>query len=143
MGAEGLAEAPMTIDEEGPLAVVLPLHAETSEAPVAPPPAVSPPAAPPVVPPPDAERVAVSPPAPAEEATPAESRLEDARRGEAAERPSGGLHSRFGRRRDKKAEPDHQHVFEESRTIGGITRRVCSTCGYVSFLGEDVYEGWK
>lgn len=140
MGAAGRAEPPMSMDtdEGGPLAVVLPLHAETLEAPVAPPPG-----APPVAPSSEAERIVVSPPAHAEEALPEESRPEVARPGEAVERPSGGLHSLFGRRREKKAEPDHEHVFEESRTIGGITRRVCSTCGHVSFLGEDVYEGWR
>ncbi len=51
----------------------------------------------------------------------------------------GGL---FGRRRARSPEP-HEHTYEEGGTVGGITRRVCTVCGHVSFLGADVYEGWQ
>lgn len=39
--------------------------------------------------------------------------------------------------------PEHDHDYQQSKTVGGITRRVCSICGHVSFVGEDVYEGWS
>lgn len=45
----------------------------------------------------------------------------------------------FGRNRVEEA---HVHEYSESRTVGGITRRVCSHCGHVSFAGEDVYQEW-
>ncbi len=47
---------------------------------------------------------------------------------------------RFGRSR---AEDAHVHDYAESKTVGGITRRVCGHCGHVSFAGEDVYQEWK
>lgn len=46
----------------------------------------------------------------------------------------------FGRSR---GDQEHDHEYLESKTVGGITRRVCSVCGHVSFAGEDLYEGWK
>ncbi len=46
----------------------------------------------------------------------------------------------FGRSR---GDQQHDHEYLESKTVGGITRRVCSVCGHVSFAGEDLYEGWK
>ena len=46
----------------------------------------------------------------------------------------------FGRNR---IDPEHDHQYDESRTVGGITRRVCAVCGHVSFAGEDLYEGWQ
>ena len=49
--------------------------------------------------------------------------------------------SLFGRRKSKEPEP-HDHVYESSKTVGGITRSVCSVCGHVSFAGEDVYQNW-
>lgn len=53
---------------------------------------------------------------------------------------SGRRRRFFGRGR---IDPDHEHSYDESRTVGGITRRVCAICGHVSFAGEDLYEGWK
>ncbi len=47
----------------------------------------------------------------------------------------------FGRRKSKEPEP-HDHIYESSKTVGGITRSVCSVCGHVSFSGEDVYQNW-
>jgi hypothetical protein len=44
--------------------------------------------------------------------------------------------------RRQKGETAHDHDYQESRTVGGITRRVCSVCGHVSFAGEDLYEEW-
>lgn len=38
---------------------------------------------------------------------------------------------------------DHDHDFRVSKTVGGLTRRVCAICGHVSFEGEDVYQGWS
>ncbi len=46
----------------------------------------------------------------------------------------------FGRSR---GDQQHDHEYLESKTVGGITRRVCSVCGHVSFAGEDLYEEWK
>lgn len=49
--------------------------------------------------------------------------------------------SLFGRK--KSREPaEHEHRYESSKTVGGITRRVCAICGHVSFAGEDVYQDW-
>lgn len=45
----------------------------------------------------------------------------------------------FGRGRGDET---HTHDYSESKTVGGITRRVCSHCGHVSFAGEDVYQDW-
>jgi len=124
---------------EPPLAVVLPLRGRPDESreeapadaprvfggfPAAPsetPPASTPPSAPasPARPPAAAAPPAVNP------------------------RPEPARGGRFGRRRGRAAEAAHEHVFEEGRTVGGITRRVCTECGHVSFLGEDVYEGWQ
>ncbi len=47
----------------------------------------------------------------------------------------------FGRKRSREPE-EHEHRYESSKTVGGITRRVCAVCGHVSFAGEDVYQGW-
>ena len=47
----------------------------------------------------------------------------------------------FGRRKSKEPEP-HDHIYESSKTVGGLTRSVCSVCGHVSFAGEDVYQNW-
>lgn len=45
--------------------------------------------------------------------------------------------------RKKSREPEaHEHRYESSKTVGGITRRVCAICGHVSFAGEDVYQDW-
>jgi len=45
--------------------------------------------------------------------------------------------------RKKSREPEaHEHGYESSKTVGGITRRVCAICGHVSFAGEDVYQDW-
>lgn len=47
---------------------------------------------------------------------------------------------RFGRNKEPEA---HEHEYQASRTVGGITRRVCGICGHVSFQSEDVYQGWS
>lgn len=49
--------------------------------------------------------------------------------------------SRFGRKKSREPEA-HEHRYESSKTVGGITRRVCAICGHVSFAGEDVYQDW-
>jgi hypothetical protein len=49
--------------------------------------------------------------------------------------------SLFGRRKSREPE-EHDHRYESSKTVGGITRSVCSVCDHVSFAGEDVYQGW-
>ena len=49
--------------------------------------------------------------------------------------------ARFGRKKSREPEA-HEHVYESSKTVGGITRRVCAICGHVSFAGEDVYQDW-
>lgn len=49
--------------------------------------------------------------------------------------------SRFGRKKSRESE-DHEHHYESSKTVGGITRSVCGVCGHVSFAGEDVYQNW-
>ncbi|MGF1666789.1 MAG: hypothetical protein ACFCVC_11030 [Acidimicrobiia bacterium] len=54
--------------------------------------------------------------------------------------PAPARRRRFGRSR---AEEAHVHDYAESKTVGGITRRVCAHCGHVSFAGEDVYQEWK
>lgn len=63
------------------------------------------------------------------------------RTGRHAKGESGSRSSFFGRRKSKDPDP-HDHVYESSKTVGGITRRVCSVCGHVSFAGEDVYQDW-
>jgi hypothetical protein len=40
-------------------------------------------------------------------------------------------------RRAPKVPDDHVHVYEESRSTGGLTRRVCIECSHVSFLADD------
>lgn len=60
--------------------------------------------------------------------------------GETAPTPAKG--KRRGLLRRGRTEQDHVHQYNESRTVGGITRRVCSLCGHVSFAGEDVYGAW-
>ena len=47
----------------------------------------------------------------------------------------------FGRKKSREPEA-HEHRYESSKTVGGITRRVCAICGHVSFAGEDVYQDW-
>jgi hypothetical protein len=47
----------------------------------------------------------------------------------------------FGRKKSREPEA-HEHRYESSKTVGGITRRVCAVCGHVSFAGEDVYQDW-
>jgi hypothetical protein len=47
----------------------------------------------------------------------------------------------FGRKKSREPEA-HDHSYESSKTVGGITRRVCAICGHVSFAGEDVYQDW-
>lgn len=54
--------------------------------------------------------------------------------------PAQARRRRFGRSR---AVDIHVHDYAESKTVGGITRRVCGHCGHVSFAGEDIYEEWK
>lgn len=49
-----------------------------------------------------------------------------------------GLKSRFARRPEA-----HTHDYQEKRTVGGITRRICAGCGHVSFAGEDIYDHWS
>ena len=49
--------------------------------------------------------------------------------------------SLFGRKKSREPE-EHEHRYESSKTVGGITRSVCAVCGHVSFAGEDVYQGW-
>jgi hypothetical protein len=49
--------------------------------------------------------------------------------------------SLFGRKKSREPEA-HEHRYESSKTVGGITRRVCAVCGHVSFAGEDVYQNW-
>jgi hypothetical protein len=49
--------------------------------------------------------------------------------------------SLFGRKKSREPEA-HEHLYESSKTVGGITRRVCAICGHVSFAGEDVYQNW-
>lgn len=49
--------------------------------------------------------------------------------------------SLFGRKKSREPEA-HEHSYESSKTVGGITRRVCAICGHVSFAGEDVYQDW-
>ena len=51
---------------------------------------------------------------------------------------SGSL---FGRRKSREPEA-HEHRYESSKTVGGITRSICAVCDHVSFAGEDVYQGW-
>lgn len=63
------------------------------------------------------------------------------RTGRHAKGESKARSSLFGRRKSKEPEP-HDHVYESSKTVGGITRSVCSVCGHVSFAGEDVYQNW-
>jgi hypothetical protein len=62
----------------------------------------------------------------------------------------GGRHARgaaksrsslFGRKKSREPE-EHEHRYESSKTVGGITRSVCAICGHVSFAGEDVYQDW-
>ena len=75
---------------------------------------------------------------------------------ESASEPSGpqtqksGRHARssgksrsslFGRKKSREPEA-HEHRYESSKTVGGITRSVCAICGHVSFAGEDVYQDW-
>jgi hypothetical protein len=48
-----------------------------------------------------------------------------------------------GRFSRKSGAADHDHDYRESKTVGGITRRVCAVCGHVSFASEDVYQGWS
>lgn len=50
-------------------------------------------------------------------------------------RKGGLLGGLFGRSKPEQ----HTHQFRESRTVGGIIRRVCTVCGHVSFDGEDIY----
>ena len=50
-------------------------------------------------------------------------------------RKGGLLGGLFGRSKPEQ----HSHQFRESRTVGGIIRRVCTVCGHVSFDGEDIY----
>lgn len=62
------------------------------------------------------------------------------------ERASANGHSRWTdifKFRSREKVPEHEHDYQQSRTVGGITRRVCAVCGHVSFAGEDVYEGWS
>ena len=47
----------------------------------------------------------------------------------------------FGRKKSREPEA-HEHTYESSKTVGGITRKVCAICGHVSFAGEDVYQDW-
>ena len=49
--------------------------------------------------------------------------------------------SLFGRKKSREPEA-HEHRYESSKTVGGITRSVCAICGHVSFAGEDVYQDW-
>ncbi len=49
--------------------------------------------------------------------------------------------ARFGRKKSREPEA-HEHIYESSKTVGGITRKVCAICGHVSFAGEDVYQDW-
>lgn len=49
--------------------------------------------------------------------------------------------SLFGRKKSREPEA-HEHRYESSKTVGGITRSICAICGHVSFAGEDVYQNW-
>jgi hypothetical protein len=40
-------------------------------------------------------------------------------------------------RRPPKADQEHVHTFEESRSAGGLTRRVCVECNHVSITSDD------
>lgn len=71
--------------------------------------------------------------------------------GDSLQTQKSGRHARSGTRsrssslfgRKKSREPEeHEHRYESSKTVGGITRSVCAVCGHVSFAGEDVYQGW-
>ena len=89
-------------------------------------------------------QVEVEPVTEAEPAQEPEAELETQttpRAGRHAKSESKSLTSLFGRRKSKEPEP-HDHVYESSKTVGGITRSVCSICGHVSFAGEDVYQSW-
>ncbi len=57
------------------------------------------------------------------------------------ERSSTKSRSLFGRKKSREPEA-HEHRYESSKTVGGITRSVCAVCGHVSFAGEDVYQDW-
>jgi hypothetical protein len=40
-------------------------------------------------------------------------------------------------RRPPKADQEHVHTYEESRSAGGLTRRVCVECSHVSITSDD------
>ena len=40
-------------------------------------------------------------------------------------------------RRPAKANEEHEHAYQESRSIGGLTRRVCVECNHVSIVSDD------
>ena len=40
-------------------------------------------------------------------------------------------------RRPAKATEEHEHAYQESRSIGGLTRRVCVECSHVSIVSDD------
>jgi hypothetical protein len=40
-------------------------------------------------------------------------------------------------RRPPKADQEHVHTYEESRSAGGLTRRVCVECNHVSITSDD------
>ena len=63
------------------------------------------------------------------------------RSGRHARNASKSRSSLFGRKKSREPE-EHEHRYESSKTVGGITRRVCAICGHVSFAGEDVYQDW-
>jgi hypothetical protein len=84
------------------------------------------------------------------EPEPAASGAEDAQDGTSPQTQKSGRHARssgksrsavFGRKKSREPEA-HEHRYESSKTVGGITRRVCAICGHVSFAGEDVYQDW-
>ncbi len=61
-----------------------------------------------------------------------------------APEPIKGRHVNGGKRprRSRRDKDGHIHTYDTARTVGGLTRRVCTECGHVSFDSEDVYQGW-
>ncbi len=61
-----------------------------------------------------------------------------------APEPVKGRHVNGGKRsrRSRRDKDGHIHTYDTARTVGGLTRRVCTECGHVSFDSEDVYQGW-
>lgn len=71
----------------------------------------------------------------AREAIQAKAAKEDKNAGHHPAETNVGLLSKL--RRQSKPVEAHEHVYEETRSIGGLTRRVCLECSHVSIVADD------